>query len=322
MSILYIFIFICYGETTSAIDSASVKQTRDNNYSYPDNVRLNINTPMLAKCMNYYSRPSGFNKEFFAPRTGYPNNYKSKGYSNTCGYSRARFFSYLTVNENRACDYETGKEQELKKWILEQKDNSIDLLGIYQKSIQLNGNSGFDALLTIHQLLRNEARWWSKKFYSYETNNEATHKFWNKFIDIRGDLKESGGDNEGDHRGSWYRIWGMMLYRLSMNCKPQETECRRFESEYLEQTKNNYKSSFVALGAELCKYLFDGHGLDYKPGADRSGKARINSAGSQTAGYLLEAFSGKDFLTPDDTFCSRDKIHMRPCCSPKKTYSE
>jgi len=74
----------------------------------------------------------------------------------------------------------------------------------------------FEAILTIHQLLRNEARFYRSWIHDYPSTKPKMVAFFNKMIDIRGDLEERGSGFHGDHRGSWYRIWGTMLDYLSM----------------------------------------------------------------------------------------------------------
>lgn len=198
----------------------------------------------------------------------------------------------------------------MREWILTQKDNSIDLLKIFKYSLSLNHNA-FDALITIHQLLRNEARFKNKEYYTYQSTEEAANLFWSKFVDIRGDLNESNPQNEGDHRGSWYRIWGMMLYRLNLD-QPEKIviepkTCNCTIKKFTNSTLRNFKSSAVAISAELYKYLMDAVGTKYKAGGDRPGKSRINTAGSQIAGNIIDHIDDDHLPNSAGPECSSDK---------------
>lgn len=129
------------------------------------------------------------------------------------------FSNYLIATPNRRFDYETGLEEMLKQWVLVQPNQSIQPFTIFREALRLHQNQVWNALVTIHQLLRNQARWWNQELYNYNSNNEEHRAFWDKMIDIRGDLEELGAPHVGDHEGSWYRIWGMILYRLSVVSK-------------------------------------------------------------------------------------------------------
>lgn len=127
-----------------------------------------------------------------------------------------QLLEYLQASPFRDFDYFTGFEPHLKAWVLAQMDYSIDPIQIYSHSLALNSGNVWGAILTIHQLVRNMARYNEPRRYFYkETNREESAAFFNKLIDIRGDLEERGEPFLGDHRGTWYRIWGMMLYRLA-----------------------------------------------------------------------------------------------------------
>src|SRR5262249_6752108 len=90
---------------------------------------------------------------------------------------------------------------------------SIHPAALFAKSLELNEGDVYDALLTNHELLRNEARFFAK-FISYGSNYDSMTAFYNKFVDLRGDLQERGPLYNGDHPGTWSRMWGMMLYYL------------------------------------------------------------------------------------------------------------
>ncbi|PKL75985.1 MAG: hypothetical protein CVV27_12585 [Candidatus Melainabacteria bacterium HGW-Melainabacteria-1] len=109
--------------------------------------------------------------------------------------------------------HSTGQEEALRQWILQQPDNSIDPVKLMVESVKLNKGNVFRGLLTAHELLRNEARF-DAKYLRYDSNYERKAEFYNKLIDIRGDLSERDHKLNGDHSGTWYRIFGMQLYTL------------------------------------------------------------------------------------------------------------
>lgn len=129
-------------------------------------------------------------------------------------YEEDRFFWYL-VGSRRVPVYSSGHERDLRDWVLQQPDASIDPVAIYRQSLVLNHGNVWNAVLAIHQLLRGEARWFDP-VYAYESSFARQTEFFRHFIDIRGDLRERDRTRfTGDHAGSWYRIWGMMLSFLS-----------------------------------------------------------------------------------------------------------
>ncbi|MBI3555442.1 MAG: hypothetical protein HY074_04165 [Deltaproteobacteria bacterium] len=180
-------------------------------YLYPVNEKLHIDPAFLGLCMAQASISTGhyyFAKDEMQYETSTHEIRKDK-------MTGAPLLLYLAGESGRSGDYISGHEEELKTWILSQPDNSIDPVTIYQKSLGLNEGNIWNALLTIHQLLRNNARWWASSRYFYSSSKENQEAFFNKFIDIRGDLTDRGSGFSGDHYGSWYRLWGIMLYRIS-----------------------------------------------------------------------------------------------------------
>lgn len=105
--------------------------------------------------------------------------------------------------------------------------------------------------------------------------------FYNKLIDIRGDLKERGTAFHGDHKGTWYRIWGMMLYRLAI----QGSTLKNFQN--ISSTKKltsdekdllhrkDIKTKILAFGVELEKIR---HGTE-----EDTRKTEINLMASNAA---------------------------------------
>jgi hypothetical protein len=261
-------------------------------YDYPEHHKLLLEPDTLAYCMieiaNRYpdSKTTAAipidktyaNSYFFDPAQG-------------CEMTPSNLFFYLAADPRRECDYKTGLEEPLRDWIMAQPDNSIDPVKIFEESMELNKGNVFDSLLAIHQLLRNEARYYEKKYYAYQSNPQREKAFWNKFIDIRGDLAEGGG--HGDHQGTWYRIWGIMLYRLSQSEK-NETKygevCSSTSSGMAGRAIADLKTFGVAVSAELVKLVM------LVPEDDRWAKIRINAGGGIAGGYLAAWRSNSPLL--------------------------
>ena len=109
--------------------------------------------------------------------------------------------------------------------------------------------------------------------------------FFNKFIDIRGDLEERGDSFHGDHRGSWYRIWGAMLDYLSM-VAPEKALCGNAR-EVCSKTEGNTLAdicgSMTAIMAELAKPVIM-YGIE---GDER--KSEINQKGYDAISSMLKS---------------------------------
>lgn len=270
------------------------------NYSYPTKEKIEIDADLLGQCLAIET--INFNPQF-------PIKFNISKGACASNFDSDQFIDYLAAFPNRHCDYKTGYESILRDWILNQKDNSIDPVMLFRQSIKLNSGDPWAATLTIHQLLRNEARWAEKKFYTYKSNEEKEHQFFNKMIDIRGDLSELGGDNAGDHEGTWYRIWGIMLYRFQLSGSNVEkidtskiSECMNIPRTSLKRLLSDLKSSSIAIAAEGVKLLGATEGeKDWR-------KIEINRKGSQAASSFIKAATYlKDTRTDPDLLerCSK-----------------
>jgi len=142
-------------------------------YRYPRKEKITINPEKMGNCMwaviKNYSGNLSFDKDKLKCRS-FPlrkiysdlDDYYNSQRVFQESYKNADFFSYLAAyagSLERRCDYETGRENNLRYWILAQEDNSITPIKIFEKSLILNEGNVWDALLTIHQLIRNEVRW-------------------------------------------------------------------------------------------------------------------------------------------------------------------
>jgi hypothetical protein len=270
-------------------------------YKYPSSKKLKIDSGILAYCMT--KEISKYEKAKIHPAPMYKcNKLWAKKVNNgsdpdllVAVYDREMLDQYLQISAKRFCDYETGKETELRTWVLNQKDNSIDHIKIFAKALEISNGKVYDALLMIHQLLRNEGRYWSTKYYAYDSNSELEEKFWNKFIDIRGELPERDPNLKADHAGSWYRMWGMMLNRIAdtREALPDEKNCGE-DIWMISREAATLWNDVVAVGAEAIKPVLRVTG-SYNAGSDMLGKTQINLAGNDVASLLDDYFSGKKF---------------------------
>jgi hypothetical protein len=202
-------------------------------FSYPKSSKLAINSERLGLCMSYVA--SKLPKLEFSDKDIICKWFDHVPTAERTDGNKANFYFYLKARD-RKCDYTTVHEEELKNWILSQPDNSIDLIKLFEQSLKTHNGNIKAALLCVHNLLRNEARFWDGDGYYYKSSKAEAKNVFNKFIDIRGDLRERGGDFKGDHKGSWYRIWGVMLGRLwlfssnSLTSSLDKSACRKSKS--------------------------------------------------------------------------------------------
>jgi hypothetical protein len=92
----------------------------------------------------------------------------------------------------------TMKEKPLMEWILDQKDRSVTIHGIFEKSFILNQGNVYKTLMTIENVL-------SENFYLGEMRERLTST--TKLSKI---INHTGG--QFDLYGPWYHLFGMMLY--------------------------------------------------------------------------------------------------------------
>lgn len=95
----------------------------------------------------------------------------------------------------------TGLEPELKKWILEQAENSITLDKMFRRSYQLNNGNVYASLLTVENVLAQEWR-------NPKRAELATTKRLKLFTNTIG---------TDDRFGNWYHLFGIMLYGYVKN---------------------------------------------------------------------------------------------------------
>ena len=141
-------------------------------------------------------------------------------------------------------------EKELKNWILAQPENSISPHSIIKKALEFTNGLLLDAFLIIHNELRNNSRY-NADYIRYSSNAEKKKTYFNKFIDIRGDLRQRKSiftKFEGDHDGGWYRFFGMALYHLKTRIDHKRLP------NFIENIDLGY-SGFISVGSEVYKVI-------------------------------------------------------------------
>ena len=240
-------------------------------YDYPAQQKLEIDGSLLGKCLMMAAHDSSLKVSMDVNDT--------KMASFNFNASDESLIGYLMAKPDRKYDWTGGHERELKTWILAQKDNSIDPVILFSKSLELSKGNIWNALLSIHQTLRVFARYYETKYYNSDEliTKDDFKIFWNKFIDIRGDLVERNGPEfNADHQGSWYRIWGMMILRARMSGNYQafcHGQGKSLGSRIYDQL-GDVKANSYAILAEVYKALILMHEQDL-------GKAKVNTAGAK-----------------------------------------
>lgn len=208
------------------------------------------------------------------------------------------FEQYLRAKAFRRCDFESGREARLQNWILSQSDNSITPLAIFKFSIALNDNNIWSALLTIHQVLRNHARWMYPQMYDFNGSMEGTQKLFAKFVDLRGDLVERGENYKGDHAGTWYRIWAGMLLRLS---HVNDFEMR--SSEFARGRSTNFiPNSWTSFYLRKALASRDKFNLPLSGEPDLR-KPEFNLAGLEAASEFMRLITSRNSVLPSEATC-------------------
>ena len=308
---------------TLTFEPASQADSTQRLYKYPKHQTLDLDGELFGLCMALLTmRQTGgsyyLSKEKMkvVPLINQP----PLGLKDTTLYAlHLGFVPYLQGEQDRVFDLETGQEENLKKWVLNQKDNSISPAAIYLKGLELSGGNVWNALLVVHQLLRNSARFNQFPRYQYKSTTEESNQFFNKFVDLRGDLSERGRGFLGDHPGGWYRIWAGALLRMFL------TEDDYFNTSYtgtldrcprtpaahglngkLESLKEWYMHGW--LKNEELEYddnldalaknsaTIDGINNTYRHGEPDRRKARLNRDGSTAAGWLLKGLKNPDLI--------------------------
>lgn len=158
----------------------------------------------------------------------------------------------------------------LAEWIFSQEDNSIYPHQLFAKAIELADGDVIKALIMIHETLRNYARSLSN-YVMFEVDFSDRTELYDKFVDIRGDLVERDPEKyKGDHYGSWYRLWGIILYQVVSSRGSNAVNFAQLPC-----------SLATATCAEVVKLVMPNFYFN-----DR-GKIRVNNAGVMTGFHLV-----------------------------------
>lgn len=277
-------------------------------YAFPANKRITFDGKQFGHCLAAVTAKDFPDFTFDRGQMKCTWNVRGESYE----YTRADkpdLMKYL-AGEARKCDYVSGQEEALRKWVLAQPDNSIDPLALYRHSLALSHGNIWNALLAIHQITRQEARFYDERRYNYKSTPEASIAFFNKFVDIRGDLKERGGSFTGDLGGTWYRIWGAMLFRLlpfdktdfALGTDPELRSCQnelQLGHSQVELLKDNITAMMVFLGDEVI--------LKMHVEEDKLGKFYADLNASNSMGPLFQD------LTQPQRLAKRPKGELEGC---------
>lgn len=234
-------------------------------YKYAKKSVLYIDSAVLGKCLGSEIKKQKFN--WGVDRVQYP---------------EGSFDGYLAGSKT---DHFTNhNEVALWAWVFSQPDNQITPITLFRKSLELNRNNVFASLLSIHTALRNVARWKAAYIKAHPSRTipkdvETVNLFFNKFVDIRGDLTERGGSFRGDHPGSWYRIWGMMMKFLMSS--PIGKEPVTYQNKWFGFHRD-FLRVVVAGFAENIKFVLPGFADD----PDKARKGEINAKAANAAYWM------------------------------------
>lgn len=148
----------------------------------------------------------------------------------------------------------TDKEADLYKWLLEQNDGSIELSNLFRASYKINDGDIYKTLMTIENVLAHQWR----------NPNREKLPFIAKLKPIT-----SGHEYDGDKFGSWYHLFGMMLYG------------------YVE---GGVKASIIGRIEAIGSYMLT-------PGENMTQKRWMNKEGGQVGGDLAKTVKNKSYLS-------------------------
>jgi hypothetical protein len=195
--------------------------------------------------------------------------------------------------------YTTPSKIPLRRWVQIQADNSVTPVALFRESLRLANGDVFAALLTLHELLRNEARFENHSGYlsGYRSTREIRNRFFNKLIDIRGDLIERGGHYGGDHGGTWYRIFGIFTQFAADVIRNGQVAPARLES-------TRWGLCATSVLAELVKPLLLWPERDVR-------KAEMNWRASQAAYHFFAALEHPERPLSSSSFAD-PSAYLRP----------
>jgi hypothetical protein len=136
----------------------------------------------------------------------------------------------------------TTKENDLLNWVLDQKERSVSIHEIFEKSYALNQGDIYRSLLTIENVL-------SEDFYSRHRQNLTMSTKMSKIINHRG--------GNFDLYGAWYHLFGMLTYGFDSGSKTKSKFMGWIEkgTSVVYKTANDAQEDFMiqggAIGADL-----------------------------------------------------------------------
>jgi len=310
-------------------------------YRFAHNGKIEIQPTKLGQCFGViaalFDRPDLFNRRELlckpftdldkVPQSQWADVIKAnEAKKHPCKNSEYDRILYLNSEPTRPVDYFTGKEDQLRQWMMSQQDNSINPVNLFLQSMMLNQGNAWNAILTIHQLLRNETRWNRGHWYNYTSSTEKETELINKLIDIRGDLQELGNGSLGDHGGTWYRFFASMYDRLdystveySNGYRNQSDDCRvcqgndvgpleRSSLSFTNETGSvpNFATSWAAESVKTLVLRIDPKTLDAR-------KTEINLEGGESAGHMINYLINKqnDPNTPSLVECMNPSVYLK-----------
>lgn len=267
----------------------------DNNYSYPLSSQVTIDSHVLGDCFAAIIQDHGA---------------RGNRISLNVDHSQYPYFFMYLMGGSLA--YQSGNELSLKEWILNQDDNSVSPSNLFKSALKINNGNIFKTFLTIHELLRNEARYFLDSI-NYDSSSELKTEFFNKFLDIRGDLEERNPIYyHGDHSGSWYRIWGTIAY--SMFNATESGFYISIGNEYLPALELTHFSrvngELISSFAELVKYPMDWLTSETWIEPDKR-KSEINKKGVRTLDRMLSRIAAEEELLEDDVCPEQKYLKIR-----------
>ena len=294
--VMIVGLFLPPGFSREKQEPPSAKPFYGNNYSYPSKKIITINAIQLGDCFASLIQEHGDGGNPIS----FEVNHQEHPY----------FLSYLMGSKSVV--YQTSKEQPLKKWVLSQVDNSIYPDHIFKESLKLNNGKVFEALLTIYELLKNEARYFTD-YVNYDSSHKEKTLFFNKFVDIRGDLEERDPKNfHGDHAGSWYRIWGMMLHSMFNSEKSEHqitigTQCKLgLNFSPINRINGEVVSTFAEIVKYPMEWLSDEKWIEPDPR-----KSEINRKGVRVIYRMLSQFEKEEVISKEENCDSKKYLRTR-----------
>jgi hypothetical protein len=134
----------------------------------------------------------------------------------------------------------TMKENELMNWILDQKDRSVTIHEIFEKSYLLNQGNIYKSLMTIENVL-SENFFWGGNLRERLTLTTKLSKI----------INHEGG--QFDLYGPWYHLFGMMLYGYAEGSGLKATIVGKIETgtSIFYKERNDKQENYMIAGGRI-----------------------------------------------------------------------